>query len=1132
MSEAEVKALNEEYAAAAAAADSEKMEALLARAGTLLQSVEGDVFFTAEENRAELLKVMDKRLVQATTSAAPALASAAIKSLLSSSYRLDDDMSLVSAVKAAERVRNETALALALCTCLQDEALSTSKGRNHDMSASVLLPIAGVTSIVPTEALWDRGGRLRRDNMTRTDEVRLTYFRNLPGFPRVRSAEALRRQINFLRAQLHVAQDACVAFIEKCLKVDKKRRQDQVLAWLSRCLALARDPGFRLNLAYIALKLAAPVVDDSEKGQGLLRRVDWSKGIKFGRGFAPESPLFEQEAKGLEFVPRNYDADEEEQDDDDEEEMLLAKALEMSLDPQNALPAGFRGSADDFLTEIFWLGNYGLGALGRAVEEMRDQAKKLAVVVQAHQNEDACAAVSMMHRCGWVTHLHDPRLLKLAVAFATTATRRLTQFAQCDDARSIFGNAPASIVKRACDVWTLQLEADPTGFDHATAAVLCCALMKRADLISSPIVHAKLVDVVSTMMFAAAADRSTDLYSPARRPGRRAQRELAGAVMDDARVRAELPVALASLYSQLQAVVGLDVDKDQGFDKFAVRHRINDLLIRLWRHPLGEPKRALADYLRERSDFTAACLDNIVYCVEDAVDRLRDGKAIENAAARMPPSAVSNSPAAAAQILANRLDARRRHYYDAQRRAARGFLDIAKSTFELVDELPLCWADDDVAGRGLGLALSLLHKLGALDSPPQDLDVQEPVERWGFNRPALLGHCSSLLTEILLKRQARAASTVAGVVRTLDFDAKEVLAESKIPIPAELSALFENSISSLLGQDGAAATDELSTMSSRIENALAALPSKVAAIEAAYSAAFDTVINVVDLVEGNFARDYYFRDRSTAAMTLKPLQKEVRKLQRDLPPPHIDGSIFVRFEESALQTARCCVAGPVDTPYFAGLFIFDVYFPHNYPSVPPLLQLTTTGNGLARFNPNLYADGKVCLSLLGTWHAAEESEKWNPATSNLRQILLSIQTQLLVSEPYFNEPGRELQKGTKEGDSASALLNADIRLKTIKFAINQHLKNPPLGLEDVAAVHFDKVRPKLLAQCKRDIEAAPPQLKVATERAVRELLDLIERKYPHQIAQETDPPPPKRAKQLTDSSSTCAAPIKDETAES
>jgi len=39
---------------------------------------------------------------------------------------------------------------------------------------------------------------------------------------------------------------------------------------------------------------------------------------------------------------------------------------------------------------------------------------------------------------------------------------------------------------------------------------------------------------------------------------------------------------------------------------------------------------------------------------------------------------------------------------------------------------------------------------------------------------------------------------------------------------------------------------------------------------------------------------------------------------------------------------------------------------------------------------------QVCLSLLGTWHGGDASEKWNPGQSSLFQILLSIQGMILV----------------------------------------------------------------------------------------------------------------------------------------
>ena len=49
--------------------------------------------------------------------------------------------------------------------------------------------------------------------------------------------------------------------------------------------------------------------------------------------------------------------------------------------------------------------------------------------------------------------------------------------------------------------------------------------------------------------------------------------------------------------------------------------------------------------------------------------------------------------------------------------------------------------------------------------------------------------------------------------------------------------------------------------------------------------------------------------------------------------------------------------------FLAGIFVFDLFLPAAYPSVPPKCLLTTTGSGRMRFNPNLYNCGKVALVL-------------------------------------------------------------------------------------------------------------------------------------------------------------------------
>ena len=96
------------------------------------------------------------------------------------------------------------------------------------------------------------------------------------------------------------------------------------------------------------------------------------------------------------------------------------------------------------------------------------------------------------------------------------------------------------------------------------------------------------------------------------------------------------------------------------------------------------------------------------------------------------------------------------------------------------------------------------------------------------------------------------------------------------------------------------------------------------------------------------------------------------------------------MDETRNDVMKACIIGADDTPYANGIFVFDIYFPPEYPNVPPKVLLATTGNGKIRFNPNLYDNGYVCLSILGTWSGSNPCENWNPETSNLMYVLMSI----------------------------------------------------------------------------------------------------------------------------------------------
>lgn len=84
------------------------------------------------------------------------------------------------------------------------------------------------------------------------------------------------------------------------------------------------------------------------------------------------------------------------------------------------------------------------------------------------------------------------------------------------------------------------------------------------------------------------------------------------------------------------------------------------------------------------------------------------------------------------------------------------------------------------------------------------------------------------------------------------------------------------------------------------------------------------------------------------------------------PAPHPCGSPRQPQPSPPLQDLfSALIKGPTRTPYEDGLYLFDIQLPNIYPAVPPHFCYLSQCSG--RLNPNLYDNGKVCVSLLGTW---------------------------------------------------------------------------------------------------------------------------------------------------------------------
>ncbi|KAJ5641315.1 hypothetical protein N7490_005315 [Penicillium lividum] len=118
----------------------------------------------------------------------------------------------------------------------------------------------------------------------------------------------------------------------------------------------------------------------------------------------------------------------------------------------------------------------------------------------------------------------------------------------------------------------------------------------------------------------------------------------------------------------------------------------------------------------------------------------------------------------------------------------------------------------------------------------------------------------------------------------------------------------------------------------------------------------------------------------------------------------------IHYCENNVRQITALLIGPPDTPYAFGFY--QVSLQHliraervcaktpDYPARPPAVTLRTTNMGRTRFGPNLYSNGKICL----TW-PGPPNEEWSPA-QGLESVLLSIQS-LLSTNPYTLEPGFE-----------------------------------------------------------------------------------------------------------------------------
>lgn len=133
-----------------------------------------------------------------------------------------------------------------------------------------------------------------------------------------------------------------------------------------------------------------------------------------------------------------------------------------------------------------------------------------------------------------------------------------------------------------------------------------------------------------------------------------------------------------------------------------------------------------------------------------------------------------------------------------------------------------------------------------------------------------------------------------------------------------------------------------------------------------------------------------------SSASAKLLQNQFKKFQSE----PVEG-IAVELNDDNLHEWKVYIEGPKETFYEGGIFQLAMKFPSDYPMSPPTVTFLSDF-----WHPNVYTDGKVCISILHPPGVDEMSgelpeERWLP-TQTVTTILLSIIS--LLSAPNTSSP--------------------------------------------------------------------------------------------------------------------------------
>jgi len=171
---------------------------------------------------------------------------------------------------------------------------------------------------------------------------------------------------------------------------------------------------------------------------------------------------------------------------------------------------------------------------------------------------------------------------------------------------------------------------------------------------------------------------------------------------------------------------------------------------------------------------------------------------------------------------------------------------------------------------------------------------------------------------------------------------------------------------------------------------------------------------------------------SSAASKL--LQNQFKKIQSE----PVEG-IAVELNNDNLYEWKVFIEGPKDTFYTGGVFQLTMKFPNDYPMNPPSVHFLSDF-----WHPNVYSDGKVCISILHPPGIDEMSgelpeERWLP-TQSVTTILLSIIS--LLSAPNTSSPANVDASVEWRKDNEAYKKRVAVLVEKANKTVPPHIKIP------------------------------------------------------------------------------------------